>query len=117
MVAGAASPRVPELQVKYFNFITNIFSALAKRTKNKVPHANQMGKYNKSNLNMILSSQTQSRRSRISHLEVSVVGGGEGEDFFWFCSFLFQFLYNFGTNQLAPQAKNEAASNKHTRNK
>lgn len=77
MVAGAASPRVPELQVKYFNFITNIFSALAKRTKNKVPHANQMGKYNKSNLNMILSSQTQSRRSRISHLEVSVVGGGK----------------------------------------
>lgn len=75
MVAGAASPRVPELQVKYFNFITNIFSDLAKRTKNKVPHANQMGKYNKSNLNMILSSQTQSRRSRISHLEVSVEGG------------------------------------------
>lgn len=32
-------------------------------------------------------------------------------------AFLFQFLYNFGTNQLAPQAKNDAASNKHTRNK
>lgn len=116
MVAGAASPRVPELQVKYFNFITNIFSALAKRTKNKVPHANQMGKYNKSNLNMILSSQTQSRRSRISHLEVSVEGGGkEGLGRLLFV--LFQFLYNFGTNQLAPRAKNEAASNKHTRNK